>query len=143
MTQLVPQESQSAQLVELARSLVADGTIGAAETPALLRRVAAAELGTEVVLAVAVVAAFPVYALPPDDFALVEYEVRPGVRNYRLARVPKNHPWRIRIGAFERACHRACTLFVRRFRRAVRGTVPLTSVREPAYRLPAPGPSRC
>ena len=143
MTELVIHDPDAAELLALARSHVADGTIVAPETPALLRRVAAAHAGTEVVLAVVVVTAFPVHTLPPDDFALVEYEVRPGVRNYRLARVPKNDPWRIRVGLFERAFHRACRLLVRRALGAIRGPAALGPVREPTYRLPAPGPSRC
>ena len=135
MTNLVLHRDRANTLVEMARSHVADGSICDLETPALLRRIAADELGEAVVLGVVVVTAFPFHAHPPDDFALVEYEARPGVRNYRLARVPRNDATSIRIGAFERAFHRACVLISRRILDALRGPMPLPPQPGPALRL--------
>jgi hypothetical protein len=104
----------SPDLVGHARACVADGSISDPETPALLRRTASLHLVAVVAYASAIE-----YPVPPripvaEGFVLVDYEVRPGVRSYRLARIPANDSERIRIGAFERHVHRTLVLFVRR-----------------------------
>lgn len=104
----------SPDLVDLALAYIADGSISRPETPALLRCIAFEHLAAEA----ACVAAVDCPASPPlpitEGFVLVDYEIRPGVRGYRLAKVPENVAWRIRIGAFERHVHRTLVLFVRR-----------------------------
>lgn len=103
----------SPDLVDLALACVADGSISSPETPALLRHIAFEHLAAEAAYA----AAADCPAVPPhpvtDGFVVVDYETRPGVRGYRLAKVPANVSWRIRIGAFERHVHRTLVLFVR------------------------------
>jgi hypothetical protein len=101
-------------LVDLARAHVADGSITALETPALLRQIASQRLVVTATFAVAIEWPAPPRIPVTDGFVLVEYEVRPGVRNYRLAKVPANDPLRIRIGAFERHVHRTLVLVFRR-----------------------------
>ena len=142
MTEPETHRAPSAELVALARSHVQDGTIREPETPALLRRVANASPGVEIAVTVVVVTAVPLVDLPRDDFALVEYEARPGVRNYRLARLPRNDGRLVRLGAFERAFHRTCVLLVRRVLGAFRAPAPLSPVPDPAARLRAAGPGR-
>ncbi len=104
----------SPDLVDLAREDVADGSISNPETPALLRRIVSEQLTVYAAFAAAnerpVVFGLPI----TEDFFLVDYEIRPGVRGYRLAKVPKNDPWRIAIGAFERRVHRTLVILVRR-----------------------------
>ncbi|MDX9736106.1 MAG: hypothetical protein RBU36_18390 [Thermoanaerobaculia bacterium] len=119
MTELVLHRSRSGEVDALARSHVAEGSISVLETPALLRRVARERLGAEIELRVVVVVAFPFNARPEGEFTLVEYEARPGVWNYRLARVPGNCARSIRLGAFERAMRRAWRALGRRFAGAV------------------------
>lgn len=104
----------SPDLVDLARAYVADGSISNPETPALLRRIASKQLAADAAFAAAIER--PVVFRPPitEDFVLVDYEIRPGFRGYRLAKVPKNVPWRIAIGAFERRVHRSLVLLGRR-----------------------------
>lgn len=152
MTELVLHTPRSSTLVELARRHVADGSVSSPETPALLRRVARERLGAEIALALVVVVAVPLSDCPKDDFALVEHEVRPGVRNYRLARVPRNDEGAIRFGAFERAVRRRFLALARRLGGALRGPVAIAPAPEAAFRLGAgredhvallPGPSRC
>lgn len=152
MTELVLHKDRSNVLVELARSHVADGSISDPETPALLRRAAREQLDAAVGLRVVVVTALPVRAVPKDDFALVEYEVRPGVRNYHLARVPRNDRWLVRLGALDRALRRALRALARRLAGARCGPAriapdpgtasPLRVVRGGRVTL-LPGPSRC
>jgi hypothetical protein len=111
----------SPDLVDLALACVADGSISNPETPALLRHIAFEHLAAEAAYA----AATHCPAVPPrpvtEGFVLVDYEIRPGVRGYRLAKVPANVSWRIRIGAFERHVRR--TLFIL-WRRLVAHVVP-------------------
>ncbi len=104
----------SPDLVDLARACVADGSISDPETPALLRQIASEHLVITAAFAVAIECPAPPRIPITEGFVLVDYEVRPGVRSYRLARIPANVPWRIRIGAFERLLHRTLVLFVRR-----------------------------
>lgn len=137
MTNLVLHRDRESSLAEVARSHVADRSISDLETPALLRRVAREQLGAEIELRVVVVVAFPVFVPPKDDFALVEYEVRPGVRNYRLARVPRNDAWAIRLGAFERAIRRTLRVIGRRLTASLAGPAP-----EAPCRLRAVNPGR-
>ena len=111
-----------------ARASLADGSLHDLETPALLRRIAGVPAPPASTAALATVAP-PV--LRPEvveaDFVLVDFEVRPGVRNYRLVRRPANNRWRVRIGAFERRVHRTFVLLARRFARAL--AVPAPSLR--------------
>ena len=111
----------SPDLVDLVLAYVADGTISNPETPALLRRIAAEHLAAET----AVAAAVECPALPrlpiTEGFVLVDYEIRPGVRGYRLARLPENVAWRIRVGAFERHVHRTLVILWRRLVRFLTG----------------------
>lgn len=137
MTNLVLHRDRPNALVEIARSHVADRSISEPETPALLRRVAREQLGAEIELRVVVVVAFPVFVPPKDDFALVEYEVRPGVRNYRLARVPRNDARAIRLGAFERAIRRTFRAIGHRLTASLAGPAP-----EAPCRLRAVNPGR-
>lgn len=115
-----------------ARIHVSDDSIRDPETPALLRRIA----GVRVVVDAAEAEAFEVVApsprAVPGDFVLVDFEIRPGVRSYRLVRRPKNDPWRIRIGAFERRVHRAFVVLARRFARGL--TAPVAIVRVLPFR---------
>lgn len=152
MTELVLHREGSNALVELAGSHVADGSLSGPETPALLRRVARERLGVRVELRVVVAVAVPACAPPQEDFALVEYEVRPGVRNWRLARVPRNDAWRVRFGALVRAMRRARLQLGRRLREALPGPAPAVPAPEAACRLRGgregrvalfPGASRC
>ena len=103
------------------------GSLHDLETPALLRRIAGvpahAATGGHGTLEPSVLQP----ELVPNDFVLVDFEVRPGVRNYRLVRLPKNDPWRIRVGAFERRVHRTFVVLARRIARAL--ALPLPSVR--------------
>lgn len=142
MTNLVLHRDRPNGLVEIARSHVSDGSISELATPALLRRVAREQLGAEIELRVVVVVAFPVFVPPKDDFALVEYEVRPGVRNYRLARVPRNDGWSIRLGAFERAVRRTLRGIGRRLAGSFAGPAQIVPAPEAAYRLQAVSPAR-
>jgi hypothetical protein len=109
----------SPDLVDLALAYVADGTISNPETPALLRRIAAERLAAGAAHA----PEFEPLASPRlpghSGFVLVDYEVRPGIRGYRLAKIPKNVWWRIRIGAFERNVHRSLVILWRRLVRVV------------------------
>ena len=103
--------------VDLAQALVSDGTLSDPETPALLRRIAGAPLAAETAHATALEAPAPPRDSTARDFVLVDWEIRPGERRYRLARVPANVPWRIRIGAFQRHVHRSFVVAGRRLRR--------------------------
>ena len=103
----------SPDLVDLALAYVADGSISNPETPALLRRIASAHLGIGAACAPELEPPAPPLLPISDGFVLVDYAVRPGVRGYRLAKLPANVPWRIRIGAFERHVHRTLVIFVR------------------------------
>lgn len=94
--------------------LVADGSLHELETPALLRRIAGVPACANTAAPVTLETSVLHPELVPNDFVLVDFEVRPGVRNYRLARLPKNDPWRIRIGAFERRVHRTFVVLSRR-----------------------------
>ncbi len=141
MNELVLHGSRSGEVVDLARRHVADGSISEPETPALLRRVARERLGFSVDLRVVVGVAFPVLPLPKGDFALVEHEVRPGLKNCHLVRVPRNCAWRIRLGAFRRALRRAWTALGR----GVAGSLPTgpflaTSVHPPVAGIVLSGP---
>lgn len=153
MTELVLHRERSDALAELAGSHVGDGSLSEPETPALLRRVARERLGVRIELRVVVVVAVPVCAPPQEDFALVEHEVRPGVRNWRLARVPRNDAWGVRLGALARAMRRARLLLGRRLREALSDPAPASTAPAPeaAYRFRGgregrvallPGPSR-
>ncbi|MFN7989760.1 MAG: hypothetical protein U0529_19965 [Thermoanaerobaculia bacterium] len=104
----------SPDLVDLALAYVTDGSISRPETPALLRRIAFEHLAAVAACGAAVDCTAPPPLPIPEGFVLVDYEIRPGVRSYRLAKVPENVAWRIRIGAFERHVHRTFVLFVRR-----------------------------
>lgn len=109
----------SPDLVDLALAYVADGTISNPETPALLRRIAAERLAAGAAHAPALEPlASPLLPIT-EGFVLVDCEIRPGVRGYRLARTPKNVWWRIRIGAFERNVHRSLVVLWRRLVRFV------------------------
>lgn len=127
-------QAPGAELLALALRHVEYGSIDAPETPGLVRRAAKERLGVEAAVAVALVADVPAAGLARDDFVLVEHENRPGVRNYRLARVPRNSGWRIRAGAFERALRRFCVRLVRRALGAFRTSDDVALL---------PGPSRC
>lgn len=113
-----------------ARIHVSDDSIRDPETPALLRRIAGVRVVVDAAEAFEVVAPSP--RPVPGDFVLVDIEVRPGVRSYRLVRRPKNDPWRIRIGAFERRVHRAFVVLARRFARGL--NVPVAIVRVLPFR---------
>ena len=146
----------SPDLVDLALAYVADGSISNPETPALLRRIAAERLTAGAAHA----PELEPLALPRlpghSGFVLVDYEVRPGVRGYRLAKIPKNVWWRIRFGAFERNVHRAFVILWRRLVRFVtdRTTLALEwkggflvqpaseGLRRPVRLLPADGAER-
>lgn len=103
------------------------GSLHDLETPALLRRIAGVPAHLEAARHATPEASVLHPELVQSDFVLVDFEVRPGVRNYRLVRLPKNDPWRIRIGAFERRVHRTFVVLTRRLVRAL--AVPLASVR--------------
>lgn len=107
--------------------LLADGSLHELETPALLRRIAGVPARADAAGHVTVEASVLHPELVPNEFALVDFEVRPGVRNYRLVRLPKNDPWRIRIGAFERRVHRTFVVLARRIVRSL--AAPAASVR--------------
>lgn len=123
-----------------ALSLIADGPLHELETPALLRRVAgmSARAGAA---GHAILEASTLHPeLVPNDFVLVDFEVRPGVRNYRLVRLPKNDRWRIRIGALQRRVHRAFVILARCIARSL--AAPGAGV--PVARLPGERlPERC
>lgn len=99
--------------------LVADCSLHELDTPALLRRIAGVPAPADAAGHVTLGACALHPELVPNDFVLVDFEVRPGVRNYRLVRLPKNDPWRIRIGAFERRVHRAFVVLARRIVRSL------------------------
>lgn len=109
----------SPDLVDLALAYVADGSIDDPETPALLRRIAAEQLGARVAHAPEPGTPAPTLLPITEGFVLVDFEVRPGVRGYRLAKLPANVGWRIRIGAFERNVHRTFVVLGRRLVRFV------------------------
>ena len=109
----------SPDLVDLTLAYVADGSISNPETPALLRRIAAERLAAGAAPAPGLEPLAPPRLPGHSGFVLVDYEVRPGVRGYRLARIPKNVWWRIRIGAFERRVHRAFVVLARRIARGL------------------------
>lgn len=98
--------------------LVADGSLRNLETPALLRRIAGVTVRAVVTRHVTLEASVLRPEVVPNDFVLVDFEVRPGVRNYRLARLPRNDQWRILIGAFERRVHRVFVVLARRIVRS-------------------------
>ena len=127
----------SPDLADLALAYVADGTISNPETPALLRRIAAEHLAAETANA----GAEECPALPQlpitEGFVLVDCEIRPGVRGYRLARLPENVAWRIRVGAFERHVHRTLVILWRRLVRLL--TAPPVLAPEARARLLAQG----
>ena len=101
-------------LVDLALAYIADGSISSPETPALLRQIAAEQLAAGAAHAPEPApAALPLLPIT-EGFVLVDCEIRPGVRGYRLAKLPANVSWRISIGAFERNVHRTLVIFVRR-----------------------------
>jgi hypothetical protein len=104
-------------LGDLALARVADGTLSDPETPALLRRIAREPLADDAAQATAPEAPAPARDSTARDFVLVSWEIRPGERRYRLARIPANVRWRIRIGAFERHLHRSFVIAGRRLRR--------------------------
>ena len=117
--------------------LLADGSLHKLETPALLRRIAGVPARADAAGHVTVEALVLHPELVPNDFVLVDFEVRPGVRNYQLVKVPKNDAWRIRIGAFERRVHRTFVVLARRIARSL--TTPAAGVhvaRLPEGRLP-------
>lgn len=99
--------------------LLADGSLHELETPALQRRIAGVPAPVDTAGLVTLEACVLHPEIVPNDFALVDFEIRPGVRNYRLARLPKNDPWRIRIGAFERRVHRTFVVLARRIVRSL------------------------
>ena len=103
----------SPDLVDLALAYVADGSISDPATPALLRRIAAEHLAANEAHAAAIECRVRPHHPISDGFVLVDWEVRPGTRGYRLARLPANVWWRIRIGAFERNVHRTLVIFFR------------------------------
>ncbi len=116
---------------------VADDSLRDLETPALLRRIAGVPAPADAAGQVTLEASVLHPELVPNDFVLVDVDVRPGVRNYRLVRLPANDPWRIRIGAFERRVHRAFVVLARRMTRSP--AAPAASVqvaRPPGERLP-------
>ena len=104
----------SPDLVDLALAYVADGSISSPETPALLRRIAAERLAAGAAHAPELEPLASPRLPGHSGFFLVDYEVRPGIRGYRLAKIPKNVWWRIRIGAFERNVHRSLVILWRR-----------------------------
>ncbi|HQP88197.1 MAG TPA: hypothetical protein PLL76_18260 [Thermoanaerobaculia bacterium] len=104
----------SPDLVDLALAYVADGSISDPATPALLRRIAAEHLAANEAPAAAIECPTLVHHPITEGFVLVDCEIRPGVRGYRLAKLPANVSWRISIGAFERNVHRTLVIFVRR-----------------------------
>jgi len=117
--------------------LLADGSLHELETPALLRRIAGVPARADAAGQVTVEASVLHPELVPNDFVLVDFEFRPGVRNYRLVKVPKNDAWRIRTGAFERRVHRTFVVLARRIARSL--TTPAAGVhvaRFPEGRLP-------
>jgi hypothetical protein len=109
----------SPDLVDLALAYFADGTIFDPETPALLRRIAAERLAAGAAHAPGLEPVAPPRLPGHSGFVLVDYEIRPGIRGYRLAMIPKNVWWRIRIGAFERNVHRTFVILWRRLVRFV------------------------
>jgi hypothetical protein len=118
--------------------LVADGSLYELETPALLRRIAGVPAPSDAAGQVTLEASVLHPEIVPNDFVLVDFEVRPGVRNYRLVRPPKNDPWRIRIGAYERRVHRTFVVLARRIARRLAGPAAGVQVaRPPKERLPA------
>ena len=106
---------------------VADGSIHDLETPAILRRIAGVPAPASSAALATVVLPVLLPEVVQTDFVLVDFEVRPGVRNYRLVRRPANSPWRVLIGAFERRVHRTLVFLARRFARAL--AVPAPSLR--------------
>jgi len=135
---LVLPPARAAELDALARSHVAEGSISDPETPALLRRVARERLGADIDLRVVVVA-LPILALPQDELVLVEREVRPGLRSYHLARVPRNRAWRIRLRALARALRHAWRAIGSRSTGAVHGLPAIAPAPGPACRLATGG----
>ena len=97
---------------------IANGSLCDVETPALLRRIASVSVRAVVTGHAPLEASVLRPEVVPNDFVLVDFEVRPGFRNYRLARLPRNDRWRIRIGAFERRVHRAFVVLARRIVRS-------------------------
>jgi hypothetical protein len=136
------QLTPSPDLVDLALAYVADGTISNPETPALLRRIAAEHLAAETAYAASVECpALPQLPIT-EGFVLVDCEIRPGVRGYRLARLPENVAWRIRVGAFERHVHRTLVILWRRlvrFLTAQMAFAPEAKARLLAHRTRAAG----
>jgi hypothetical protein len=126
----------SPDLVDLALAYVADGSIFDPATPALLRRIASEHLAADEACAAPIER--PVPPCPPisDGFVLVDSEILPGVHRYRLAKVPANVSWRIRIGAFERRVHRTLLVLARRLVRSLAAAMAsLRRVRARAARL--------
>lgn len=117
--------------------LAADCSLRDPETPALLRRIAGMPAPADAAGQGTLEASVLHPELVPNDFVLVDFDVRPGVHNDRLVRPPANDPWRIRIGAFERRVHRALVVLARRITRSL--AAPAASVqvaRPPGERLP-------
>ncbi len=123
----------SPDLVDLALAYVADGSISDPETPALLRRIAAEQLAAETAYAAAVECPALPHVPITEGFVLVDCEIRPGVRGHRLARLPENVAWRIRVGAFERHVHRTLVILWRRLVRLL--TAPSALAPEAKARL--------
>lgn len=116
----------SPDLVDLALAYIAAGSISNPETPALLRQIAAEQLAAGAAHAPepapAALSLLPI----TEGFVLVDCKIRPGVRGYRLAKLPANVSWRISIGAFERNVHRTLVIFVRRLVRFLASPVTVT-----------------
>ena len=130
-----PGDAMSDALRE-ARARVADGSISDLETPALLRRLTGAHLDPEAIEGTPFEAPAPLAEPVPGDFVLVDLEIRPGVRSYRLVKLPTNDPRRIRIGAFERRVHRTLLVLARRIvRHLAAAMASLRRVRARAARL--------
>lgn len=104
----------SPDLVDLALAWVANGSMSYPETPALLRQVAVQHLRACAEYVPELEPPTPPQLPITEGFVLVDHVIRPGVRGYRLAKLPANVQWRIRIGAFERYVHRTFVVLGRR-----------------------------
>jgi hypothetical protein len=104
-------------LLELTRDYIKKGTIGNPETPAILRQIARDHLRRDLPIKAQADLIPWAPAVNRDALVLWEVEIRPGVRSLGLTVPSENDMLRVRIGAFERACHRNVVRFMRMLRR--------------------------
>ena len=103
-------------LLELTQDYIKKGKIGDPETPAILRQIARDHLGCDLPMEAQADLVPWAPAVNGDSLVPWEVEIRPGVRSHGLTVSIENDMLRVRIGAFERACHRNLVRFTRMLR---------------------------